>query len=183
MVIVVMGVSGSGKTTIGRLLAESLHWQFSDADDFHPTTNIEKMGLGVPLTDADRFPWLQAIRVAIDAWLSQGANVVLACSALKSEYRQWLQPSEPPSEQPSEQSSEQSSEPLQSHQPCVRWVYLQGSFELIWQRLNQRQGHYMKANLLQSQMESLEEPENALRIDIFQSPEAIVQQIRSSLAL
>ncbi|MBI4785267.1 MAG: gluconokinase [Oscillatoriophycideae cyanobacterium NC_groundwater_1537_Pr4_S-0.65um_50_18] len=169
MVIVVMGVSGSGKTTIGRLLAESLQWQFSDADDFHSATNIEKMQQGIPLTDADRFPWLQAIRVAIEAWLSQEVNVVLACSALKSEYRQWLQPSEPL------QMSQQ--------QSCVRWVYLQGSFELIWQRLSQRQGHYMKANLLQSQMEALEEPEDALRIDVFQSPEAIVQQIRSSLVL
>jgi gluconokinase len=161
-----MGVSGSGKTTIGKMLAETLQWQFSDADDFHPAANIEKMSRGVPLSDADRLPWLQLLQGAIEQWLSQGINVVLACSALKSEYRQWLQPSN------QLQLTDQ-----------IKWVYLKGSSELIQQRLNQRQGHYMKANLLKSQFDTLEEPDNALQIEIGQPPEAIVQAIKTDFKI
>ena len=163
MVILIVGVSGSGKTTIGKILAESLQWQFSDADDFHLAANIEKMSRGEPLNDGDRLPWLQAMQRAIEQWLTQETHAVLACSALKSEYRQWLQPSEPADQ--------------------VKWVYLKGSFELIQQRLNQRQGHYMKADLLQSQFDALEEPENALEVDITQETGAIVQQIKTTLRL
>ncbi|MBW4579980.1 MAG: gluconokinase [Tildeniella nuda ZEHNDER 1965/U140] len=160
MVILVMGVSGSGKTTIGTLLAASLHWQFQDADSFHPAANIEKMRRGLPLSDADRLPWLLAMQQAIADWQQAGIHIVLACSALKAEYRQRLSQSSP-----------------------IKQVYLKGSFALIQQRLQQRQGHYMKADLLQSQFDSLEEPINALSIDIDQSPEAIVAEIRRSLNL
>jgi gluconokinase len=158
MIILVMGVSGSGKTTIGSQLAESLHWQFHDADDFHPAANIEKMRRNIPLTDADRQPWLMALQQAIEEWLQAQTNAVLACSALKVEYRQRLCLS-----------------------PLVKLVYLKGSFELIQQRLQQRQGHYMKADLLQSQFDTLEEPEAAIQVDIDQPPSAIVAEIRTAL--
>lgn len=160
MIILVMGVSGSGKTTIGTLLAASLHWQFQDADSFHPATNIEKMRRDIPLSDADRLPWLLAMQHAIATWQQAGISTVLACSALKAEYRQRLSQAAP-----------------------IKQVYLQGSFALIQQRLNQRQEHYMKADLLQSQFDTLEEPNEALVIDIDQSPEAIVTKIRRSLNL
>lgn len=156
--ILVMGVSGSGKTTIGTLLADTLHWQFQDADRFHSAANIAKMHHGLPLTDVDRLPWLLAMQHAIADWQQADMNTILACSALKAEYRQRL---------------------VQSSQ--VKQVYLKGSFALIQQRLNQRQGHYMKADLLQSQFDTLEEPSDALSIDIDQAPEAIVAAIRRSL--
>ncbi|MBW4695044.1 MAG: gluconokinase [Lyngbya sp. HA4199-MV5] len=158
MIILVMGVSGSGKTTIGSRLAERLHWSFYDADTFHPAANIDKMRQGIPLSDVDRLPWLMALQQAITGWLRTHTNAVLACSALKSEYRQMLCLS-----------------------PQVKPVYLKGSFEFIQQRLQQRQGHYMKADLLQSQFDTLEEPEDALQIDITQPPEAIVADIRKAL--
>ncbi|XHX76044.1 MAG: gluconokinase [Stenomitos frigidus ULC029] len=158
MIILVMGVSGSGKTTIGALLAATLHWQFQDADSFHPAANIEKMRCGEPLTDDDRLPWLLAMQQAIADWQKASIHTVLACSALKAEYRQLLS-----------QSSQ------------VKQVYLKGSFALVQQRLQQRQGHYMKADLLQSQLDTLEEPDNALVIDINQPPDAIVAEIRKAL--
>jgi gluconokinase len=162
MVIIVMGVSGSGKTTIGQRLAELLNWQFGDADDFHPSANIAKMRQGIPLDDADRQPWLQALQAAIHHWLSTNTNAILACSALKSSYRQLLG-----------QSSDQ-----------VHFVYLKGSFELIQQRLSQRQNHYMKADLLQSQFATLEEPDQTtLLLDIAQSPDTIAQQIMANLQI
>ena len=119
MVILIMGVSGSGKTTIGEGLALELKWKFRDADDFHPAANIEKMRQGISLNDDDRRPWLQALRQAIDESLQTHDNLILACSALKAAYRQILG-----------KSSEQ-----------VKFIYLKGSFELIEQRLKQRQGH------------------------------------------
>ena len=160
MVILVMGVSGSGKTTIGRMLAEALHWQFSDADDFHPAANLEKMSLGIPLTDIDRLPWLQALHQVISEWLKTNTNAILACSALKSEYRHLLRPTDE-----------------------VKWVYLDGSFELIQQRIRERHGHLIKEALLQSQFDALEVPEDAIHVDISGTAEASVQQIRNGLCI
>lgn len=158
MVIIIMGVSGSGKTTIGQMLAESLHWEFQDADSFHPIDNIEKMRHGIPLNDVDRIPWLQSLQIAISNWLQENKNVVLACSALKASYRQYLV--------------------LSSD---VKLVYLHGSFELIKDRLQKRQNHFMGVELLTSQFESLEEPENVIRVDISQSPQVIIQDIKKVL--
>lgn len=132
-----MGVSGSGKTTIGQMLAESLHWEFHDADSFHSPDNIEKMRRGIPLDDNDRIPWLQSLQTAIINWLQDNRNVVLACSALKASYRQFLV--------------------LDSD---IKLVYLQGTFELIQTRLQKRENHFMNRELLTSQFASLEEPED-----------------------
>ena len=161
MIILVIGVSGSGKTTVGKLLAQSLGWGFSDADEFHPKANIEKMSHGIPLSDADRMPWLQAMQRAIDNWLQEDQNMVLTCSALKEAYRQML---------------------LRDKER-VQLVYLKGSFELIKQRLEHRPHHYMKVDMLQSQFDTLQEPQEAIVVDITQSPEVIVQQIRTSLGI
>lgn len=156
-----MGVSGSGKTTVGKLLAASLNWDFVDADDFHPAANIEKMSRGIPLDDADRMPWLRQMQSAIGDWLQAKKNAVLACSALKATYRDLLC----------------------GDRVQMKLVYLKGDFELISQRLQQRSNHYMKANLLSSQLAALEEPQNAIVIDASQPPEAIVQQIIDRLEI
>lgn len=156
-----MGVSGSGKTTAGKLLADSLDWDFHDADDFHPAANIEKMSQGIPLDDADRMPWLWQMQGAISNWLAAKKNVVLACSALKATYRDLLC----------------------DDRDRTILVYLKGDFELISQRLRQRQNHYMKAGLLSSQFAQLEEPQNVIVIDAAQPPEAIVEQIIERLKL
>lgn len=161
MIIIVMGVSGSGKTTVGKLLAESLGWTFSDADAFHSSENVEKMRHGVPLTEADRKPWLEALQAAIKEWLQENTNVVLACSALKDSYRQFLL----------------------VDRDCIQLVYLKGSDDLIQKRLQERQNHYMPAILLQSQFDALEEPLNTVYIDIAQSPQAIVQNIQTVLQI
>lgn len=168
-IIILMGVSGSGKTTIGKLLVEELrrdlsrlnNWEFHDADDFHPQANIDKMSQGIPLDDTDRKPWLDAMRQAIALWLQQKKNVVLACSALKDNYRRQLF--------------------VDPEQMSI--VYLKGSFELISSRLQQRQNHYMGAYLLQSQFDSLEEPNDVISVEVSQPPEAIAHQIRSLLKL
>ena len=160
MIILVMGVTGSGKTTVGKALAESVHWQFADADDFHSPANIAKMRAGIPLDDADRVPWLAALRMQIDNWLRAGTNAVLACSALKHAYREQLVA-----------SSE------------VRVVYLRGSRELIAKRLKERHGHYMDPNLLPSQFATLEEPRDALAVDVDASVDEIVGRIRTVLNL
>ena len=159
MITIVMGVSGSGKTTVGKLLAQSLNWDFSDADDFHPSANIEKMSLGIPLEDADRLPWLLQLQAAIDRWLLENKNVVLACSGLKASYREML---------------------WRDHQR-IKIVYLKCSFHLLATRLKTRENHYMKADLLLSQLEPLEEPEDAIIIDASQPLEVIVHQIRNHL--
>ncbi|MBD2214933.1 gluconokinase [Nostoc linckia FACHB-104] len=161
MIILVMGVSGSGKTTIGKLLADALHWTFSDADSFHSPENVEKMRSGIPLTEADRKPWLQDLQTAIKTWLQENQNVVLACSALKDSYRQFLL--------------------VDSN--LVKIVYLKGSYELIQKRLQERQNHYMSATLLDSQFHTLEEPLDTLYIDISESPQVIVQHIRTALGI
>ena len=159
MIVVVMGVSGSGKSTIGKLLAASLNWDFSDADDFHLVANIEKMSQGIPLTDTDRQPWLEKLQSAIAQWLLQGKNVVLACSALKSSYRQMLW-----------QDTEQ-----------MRLVYIKSSFDVLQKRLQQRQNHFMASTLLKSQFDTLEEPKHAIVVDANQPALVSVQQIRATL--
>ena len=160
MVILLMGVTGSGKTTVGQALAESLQWQFADADDFHPASNVAKMRAGIPLDDADRAPWLAALRTQIDKWLHAGTNAVLACSALKQAYRDELVVS-----------------------PGVRIVYLRGRSDLIEERLKERHGHYMDPNLLPSQFATLEEPMDALVVDVDASVPDIVRQIRKGLGV
>jgi len=161
MIILVMGVSGSGKTLIGSRLAEALGWSFYDADDFHPAANLEKMSRGLPLTDGDRAPWLAILQQAIAQWLQEGKNVVLACSLLKASYRQQL-----------------CVDPEQ-----IRLVYLQGAFSLIQQRLANRQGHFMKVQMLQSQFNDLEEPSDGIRVDVAQDPSAILAEILERLDL
>ena len=160
-VIVLMGVAGSGKTTIGTTLAKSLGWQFKDADDLHSSANIAKLSAGIPLTDADRAPWLAAVRAQIDARLSARENAVLACSALKAAYR----------------------DILITDPGCVKLVHLHGPAGLLQERLNGRKAHFAKATLLQSQLETLEPPTTALTVDITASPEALASLIRAHFSL
>lgn len=155
MIILVMGVSGSGKTTVGQLLAKSLNWEFCDADALHPPANIDKMSRGIPLDDLDRKPWLERLQQAIAQWLQENKNMVLACSALKAAYRQLL---------------------LQDKER-IKLVYLKGDDQIIQERLRTRPHHYMPPDLLQSQLDTLEEPFEAIYIDISQPPEVIVQEI------
>jgi len=161
MIIIVMGVAGSGKTTIGRQLAEALHWFFADADAYHPAVNISKMSRGVPLTDEDRLPWLLALRKLIERWLLEDQQAVLACSALTSSYRRML-----------------ILDPVR-----VRLVYLKGTPALIEERLAQRSHHFMPKTLLQSQFDTLDEPEEALTLDAAEPPERLLQQIRAEFKL
>jgi gluconokinase len=161
MFIIVFGVTGSGKTTIGTLLAKELGWQFYDADNFHPAANVEKMRQGIPLNDDDRIPWLAKLQALIRSYTDKGENAVLACSALRESYRQYLQAGGE-----------------------VKFIYLKGDFVLIQQRLNNRRGHYMNPNLLQSQFNTLEEPRPEITvIDIAPTPALIVQAIRKELKI
>jgi gluconokinase len=162
MIVVLMGVSGSGKTTIGKVLAQKLGWTFVDADDYHPAANVEKMHRGIPLDDDDRRPWLQAIQRRIDEARDRGENIVLACSALKHAYQEYLQKEAPES---------------------IHYVYLNGSEELIRQRLAARKGHFMNPGLLHSQFETLEPPEHAVQVDIAPPPEVIADEIRRKLGV
>lgn len=141
---IVMGVSGSGKSTVGRALAERLGWDFFDADDFHPPENIAKMAAGIPLNDSDRTPWLAALSNQLSATLTAGRHPVLACSALKESYRKQLLEGKIGAE----------------------IIYLKGSYELLWARMSGRQGHFMKPEMLKSQFATLEEPKNALVLDV-----------------
>ncbi len=151
-----MGVSGSGKSTVGKLLGDRTGWQFFDADDFHPPDNIDKMSRGIPLTDSDRSPWLGKLQVLITNTLNAGQNGILACSALKSSYRDIL-------------SKKYSDE--------VVFVYLRGDYNCIQSRIKERQGHFMEEKMLRSQFATLEEPNNAVIIDVSLSPEEIVEEI------
>jgi gluconokinase len=159
MVLILMGVVGSGKTTVGELLANKLGWQFADADDFHPPANIEKIHHGVPLDDRDRGPWLAALHNAIEQWNAAKQSVVLACSALKRRYRDQLRAGP------------------------VQFVHLKGNYELILSRLRERRGHFASESILASQLADLEEPEDAINVGIDQTPDAIVLEIKTQLKL
>jgi gluconokinase len=150
MIIVVMGVAGSGKTLIGRMLADELGWPFLDADDLHPPANIAKMAAGIPLDDRDRIPWLDATH----AKLLTMPNAVLACSALKESYRQRL-----------------------SAGLAVRFVFLRASRSLITERLRERKGHFFAPELIDSQFDAIEPPRNAIEIDAAKAPDEIVREI------
>jgi gluconokinase len=159
MIVIVMGVVGAGKTTVGQLLASQMNWEFADADDYHPKSNVEKIRSGFPLTDEDRAPWLARLHGAILEWTSAGRSVALACSALKRAYRDRLAA------------------------PEVRFVFLRGDAELIADRLRSRHGHFAGESILASQLADLEEPENALTVSIAASPDKIVAEIRKQLSL
>lgn len=161
MIIVLMGVSGVGKTTIGQLLASQLNIPFYDGDDFHPPANITKMRGGIALSDSDRISWLHTLHDLMQKLHDCQQSAVLACSALKNSYRRVLQ----------------------GNLDDVRFVFLQGSYELIQQRLQQRQNHFMSATLLQSQFDVLEAPEGILTIEVNDFPAAIVQMIKNQLQL
>ena len=163
MIIIIFGVSGAGKTTVGELIARELCWRFIEADDFHPAANIEKMRSGHRLTDNDRGPWLDRLRRQVERALAAKENAVLACSALKRAYRDRLRVSDE-----------------------VKFVFLRGDYSLIEKQLRKRRGHFMNATLLKSQFDDLEEPqpdENVVTIELGQTPEDIVERIEEKLNL
>jgi gluconokinase len=161
MVIILMGVSGAGKTTVGQLLAADLGWPFYEGDDFHPPANIKKMRQGIALTDEDRDPWLARLQCLIRELLRKNQSAVVTCSALKQSYR----------------------DRLRDGVQDVCFVYLKGDSDLIRRRLQDRRGHFMNPNLLASQFATLEEPLGVLTIDVVQQPEDIVQHIKRKLGL
>jgi len=161
MVVVIFGVAGVGKTTIGRLLAEDLGWKFYDADDFHPKANVDKMRNGQPLTDEDRQPWLQRLRELIERLLVQNEDAVLACSALKEDYRNQLRAS-----------------------TLVKFVFLRAGRDRVKQQLKNRRGHYFDPKLLDAQFADLEQPtstQDAVTVDVTGGPRDVVNDIESSL--
>ncbi len=163
MVVIIFGVSGAGKTTIGQLLAQELGWRFYEADDLHSPANVEKMRRGVPLTDQDRWPWLESLRELIKRCVATGEDAVLACSALKEEYRRYLQVNAE-----------------------VKLVFLRGEYALVAEQLRRRRGHFMNPGLLQSQFADLEEPrpgEASIVIELGRSPRKLVQEIKSKLRI
>ncbi|MDB5049174.1 MAG: carbohydrate kinase, thermoresistant glucokinase family [Fibrobacteres bacterium] len=159
--VVLMGVSGSGKTLVGKLLAEQLGWPFYDGDDFQPKGNLDKMAQGVPLNDRDRRPWLLALHNLLVGLNAKKGKAVLACSALKQDYRDLLL----------------------SGLDGIRFVYLKADYAVLEARLKNRQGHFFKASMLGSQFEILEEPADALIVNVDAPPEAIVARIREDLKL
>jgi gluconokinase len=163
VIVIIFGVSGAGKTTIGKLLADELDWRFYEADDFHSQANIEKMRRGIPLTDKDRWPWLNKLRELIKRCVESGENAVLGCSALKRAYRQRLYASGE-----------------------VKFVFLRGGYALIANQLRHRRGHFMNPALLRSQFADLEEPEldeHVLTIDLGRTPIEFVEEIKTKLHL
>ena len=159
MIVVLIGVSGSGKSTVGRRLAKETGWKFYEGDQYHSTANKAKMRRGVPLTDADRWPWLATLRNLMSAELAEGNSAVFACSALAQVYKDYLR------------------------QPGVQFVYLKGDFELFRKRLEHRRGHFFDPTLLASQFEALEEPKSALVVEVNKSPANIAREIREGLGL
>jgi gluconokinase len=158
MIVVVMGVAGSGKTTVGAMLADAMHCPFLEGDSLHPAANVEKMSRGIPLTDADRGPWLAAIHARLLDAFKRRQSLVAACSALTQSSRTVLAEGIP-----------------------IQWVYLKGATTLIRSRLQHRTGHYMKAEMLASQLEALEEPTDAITADVSQPPPAIVKAVLAEL--
>ena len=158
MIVVVMGVSGSGKTVVGQALATELGWPFFDADNFHPKENVAKMAAGTPLTDADRWPWLDRLAAEMKAIEERGASAVLACSALRQVYRDRI-----------------------SRAGNVRYVHLAGDHDTIAARLAARKNHYMPPTLLQSQLATLEAPTDAIVIDVRDAVPVQVAKIRAAL--
>ncbi len=161
VIVILFGVSGAGKTTVGQLLAGELGWMFYEGDDFHSQANIDKMHAGLPLTDEDRQPWLESLRRLIERCLAAKENAVLTCSALKKSYRSYLRVGEE-----------------------VKFVYLRGSYELIADQLRQRHGHFMNPELLRSQFATLEEPEsaeNVIAIELGRRPRELVDEIKKKL--
>lgn len=164
VIAIVMGVSGSGKTTVAVLLAAALGCQFQEGDDLHPAANVEKMSSGKPLNDADRLPWLQKIAAEIDGWRARGESGVLTCSALKRSYR----------------------DIIIGDRPDVTLVYLKGDYDLIHRRMATRQGHFMPVNLLDSQFAALQEPtpdEQPIVVDVTRRPAEIITEIVHQLEL
>jgi gluconokinase len=161
MVIVVMGVTGAGKTTVGQRLAKTLGWRFHDADDFHPPANKAKMNAGIPLTDDDRWPWLRALRAVIEQALGDGSSAVVTCSALKRAYR----------------------DVLAGGLDDVHYVHLTGDMQLLARRLASRRGHFMNPALLDSQIATLEAPADALDVDVALNPAEQVAFIRRALEI
>jgi gluconokinase len=159
--IVLMGVSGCGKTSVGQRLSQKFGWPFFDGDDYQPQENIAKMAAGTPLDDDDRFPWLVTLNNLISEHLEKEQTLLLASSALKQKYR----------------------DHLAQGNPQIVFVYLKGDFDLIFKRMESRAGHYMKAQMLRSQFEALEEPNNALTVEISQSLDEIVNAIAVGLDL
>lgn len=160
MFLVLMGVAGSGKTTLGQALGRRLGWEFRDADGFHPPANIAKMSAGTPLQDEDRWPWLQAIRAHMESEHAAGRSGIIACSALKASYRKVLG----------------------QGQPWVRFVHLSGSRDLIEGRMRAREGHFMPVSLLDSQFATLESPDDAITLDIDRPPEALADEVLRRIA-
>jgi gluconokinase len=158
MILLVMGVTGSGKTTIAKMLAERLGYVFLEADDFHSPANKEKMHAGIPLTEADRLPWLDAIHQELVRQHNLGHNVALACSALKESYRRRLTEGLP-----------------------FKVIYLKGGYELIRERLHARHGHFADEAILADQFANLEEPKDAITVSIEPAPDEIVRQILAAL--
>lgn len=160
MITVIMGVAGAGKSTVGELLSAELGCEFLDADTLHPAANIQKMTQGISLTDSDRAPWLAAIHARIVESFQRGQSLVVACSALKQRYRETL-----------------------ADGVSITWVYLKGSEEIIRARLLQRQHHFMKAQMLASQFADLEEPTNAIVIDVAVEPLLAVRRIVNAVSI
>jgi gluconokinase len=158
MIVIIMGVAGSGKTTVGVLLAELTGYPFIDADTLHPPANVDKMSAGIPLSEADRAPWLAAIRERLVDAATGDRSLLVACSALRAPYRAFL-----------------------AHGLPVTWVYLKGPPDLFRGRLQHRIGHFMKADLLSSQFDALEEPSDAIVVDASQAPAVIARDIADRL--
>jgi gluconokinase len=161
--VIIFGVSGAGKTTVGKLLAGKLGWHFLEADDFHPAANVEKMHRGVPLVDEDRWPWLANLRELIKRRIEAGENAVVACSVLKRKYRDCLRVNSD-----------------------VKFMFLRGDYALIAEQLRHRRGHFMNPDLLRSQFADLEEPEpdeGAITIELGRTPEELIEEIKTKLHL